>query len=115
MAKAGFRGEKNFNAPYYQAIRDFERSMLRDFLLATDGSISDAAKMLGVSYAQVTHRVKALGGVLPGDPRREPFDPKAKINDEKHQDDDPSAEDGDDDSTESADESDGATSSADAS
>lgn len=109
------RSEKDFGAPYYQMMRDAERAMLRDFLAAGDGSIAEAAKMLGVSYAHVNRRAQVLGGVLPDDPRREPFDPKAKINDEKHQNDDSSAEDGDDDSSEPSDESDGAARSVDAS
>lgn len=92
------RGEKNFDAVYYQLLRDAERGILRDFLNACNGSMTEAAKMLGISLSQVLRRAKSLGGVLPDEPRREPFTP-----DEKRQDDDPSSEDDDHDDGRSAD------------
>lgn len=109
------RSEKNHDAPYYLMMRDAERVILRDFLAACDGSIAEAAKMLGVSYAHVHRRLQLLGGVLPNEPRREPFDPKMRDSDEEREDDDSPADEADDDSTESTDDVDGEARSADAS
>lgn len=109
---AADRAEKNWNAPYYVAMRDAERGILRDFLTATDGSIGEAAKTLGVTYQHVHQRAKLLGGVLPNEPRREPFSPKRteeKASDAKHQDDGNAAEDDGDDDDRSAADSDGET------
>lgn len=104
------RGEKNFNALFYTLLRDAERAILRDFLVSTDWVQKDAAELLGMDAAHLGRRIKALGGVLPDDPRKEPFVP-----DEKRQDDDHTAEVDDDDQGRSDDGSDGETDRADAS
>lgn len=69
-------GRSNVNAPLYVALRDAERRILRETLEHAGGNESRAADMLGVTHTLVWQRVRALGGIYPDDPRREPFDHK---------------------------------------
>jgi hypothetical protein len=106
-SKKNMRGEKNFDAIYYQTLREAERVMLRDALIAFDGDMREAAKFLGVSYSQVYNRVRMLGGITPGEPRREPYTdiPYVKVSRAKHNDGDSSDDDEDDDQGDATDRS----------
>lgn len=68
------RGLSNQSAPYFMTMRENERRMLGS---AIDycGSISAAADALGVTKEYIRLRALHLGGVLPGQPKREPPGP----------------------------------------
>jgi hypothetical protein len=70
------RGASNSSAPYFIAMREYERRML---IAAIDscGSISIAASALGVTKEYVRLRALHLGGVLAGQDKREPPGPIA--------------------------------------
>lgn len=76
-------------------LRDAERKILRDVLSYHDYNASAAAETLGVSHTLISKRVLILGGVMPDDPRREPFNYQAATKERrkrpraKHRDDHP--------------------------
>jgi hypothetical protein len=110
------RSEKNHQALYYRLLRDAERTILRDFVVANDGSVSEAARMLQVAPGMISRRLRMLGGVLDGDPRREPYDglvPKSNHDDAKHQGDEAEGEEIDADEDQPADDGNGAADSPD--
>ena len=65
------RGNGNPNAPFWVALRAYERSLIRDALDAS-GSLEGAAHLLGMNYSYIFNRCRTLGGVVDSDPR-EPF------------------------------------------
>jgi hypothetical protein len=71
------RGASNPNAPYFIAMREYERRMLIAAINSC-GSIPSAASALGVTKEYVRLRALHLGGVLPGQEKREPPGPIAK-------------------------------------
>jgi len=61
------------NSFYATSVRKFERMMIRDALLFTNGSVSEAAKILGVSTQLIRNKAKELGGIWDNDPAIEPY------------------------------------------
>lgn len=68
------RGASNQSAPYFVAMREYERRMLIA-AIETCGSILAASAALGVTREYVRLRALHLGGVLPDQAKREPPGP----------------------------------------
>ena len=60
----------NKNAPYFVAMLGFERTLLRDALIANDWNIEAAGRTLGITGSHVRTRVNAVGGFEEEDPKR---------------------------------------------
>lgn len=59
-------------APFWVSMRAAERRIYSEALAVTGGSVKEAASALGVSHQAFLRRARFLGGVLPGEPKREP-------------------------------------------
>lgn len=70
----GGRSRVRQMAPYFVQLREFERRLLAGALREAEGLTLDAAALLGLHEHYFRARATHLGGVLPGDPRREPPD-----------------------------------------
>jgi hypothetical protein len=57
---------------YYVLQRDYERKILRETLATAEGDVRIASAALGITHNHFRDRSTLLGGVFPGDPRREP-------------------------------------------
>ena len=62
------------NAPFYVMIRDAERKILREAYEYHNSNIAAASGSLGITPTLFHKRTELLGGVLPNQPRREPFE-----------------------------------------